>query len=106
MIRFNKARNSPFIAALPSRFQRAALASCAAVTLTACGTTPEPVIRTVEVLVPVPVSCVPEDFPGAPEYPDPEQAQDRAEWLALTLSGDALRRDRLADVEAVIEGCR
>jgi hypothetical protein len=71
-----------------------------------CGTTPEPIIRTVDVLVPVPVSCVPEDFPGAPEYPDESEAQDRAEWLALVLSGDALRRDRLADVEAVIEGCR
>ena len=106
MIRFNKAENSPLRTALPSRFQRAAIASCAALTLTACATTPEPIIRVEQVLVSVPVSCVPEDFPGAPEYPDPEQAQDRAEWLALTLSGDALRRDRLADVEAVIEGCR
>jgi hypothetical protein len=95
MIRFNKVRNSPLKAVLPLRFRRAALASCAALTLTACATTPEPIIRTVEVLVPVPVSCVPEDFPGAPEYPDEEQAQDRAEWLALVLSGDALRRDRL-----------
>ena len=63
-------------------------------------------VRIVETLIPVPVSCVPEDFPPPPEYPDPEQAQDRAEWLALTLSGDELRRDRLADVEAVIQGCR
>jgi hypothetical protein len=63
-------------------------------------------VRIIETLVPVPVSCVPEDFPGAPEYPDESEAQDRAEWLALVLSGDALRRDRLADVEAVIEGCR
>ena len=85
---------------------RAIALAAAALTLTACGTTPEPIIRTVEVLVPVPVSCVPDDFPGAPEYPDPEQAQGRAEWLALTLSGDELRRDRLADVEAVVEGCR
>ena len=74
--------------------------------VSACGTTPEPIIRTVDVLVPVPVSCVPEDFPGVPEYPDESEAQDRAEWLALTLSGDELRRDRLADVEAVIQGCR
>ena len=106
MIRFNQVRNSPLKAAFPSRLQRAALASCAALTLTACATTPEPVIRIVETLVPVPVSCVPDDFPPAPDYPDEEQAQDRAEWLALVLSGDALRRDRLADVEAVIQGCR
>ena len=78
----------------------------ACVFITACGTTPEPVIRVEQVLVPVPVSCVPDDFPPAPEYPDESEAQDRAEWLALVLAGDTLRRDRLADVEAVIEGCR
>ena len=78
----------------------------ACVFITACGTTPESIIRVEQVLVPVPVSCVPDDFPPAPEYPDESEAQDRAEWLALTLSGDELRRDRLADVEAVIQGCR
>jgi hypothetical protein len=57
-----------------------------------CGTTPEPIIRTVDVLVPVPVSCVPEDFPGAPEYPDESEAQDRAEWLALVLVRAGLGR--------------
>lgn len=80
--------------------------SLAALTMTACGTTPEPIIRIQEVLVPVAASCIPDSLAPPPTYPDPEQAQDRAEWLALTLSGDELRRDRLADVEAVIEGCR
>lgn len=80
--------------------------SLAALTLTACGTTPEPIIRIQEVMIPVPVSCVPEKLPPAPEYPDPEAATDRAEWLALTLSADELRRSRLADLEPVIERCR
>lgn len=80
--------------------------SLAALALTACGTTPEPIIRIVEVLVPVAASCVPDDFPGAPAYPEEGKAQDRAEWLARVLSGDVLRRDRLADVEAVVAGCR
>jgi hypothetical protein len=107
MIRFNKVRNSPLKAVLPLRFRRAALASCAALTLTACATTPEPVIRTVEVFVPVPVSCVPEDFPGAPEYPDPESAVgDRADWLALLVSADKLRRVRVEDLEDVVRRCR
>jgi hypothetical protein len=75
-----------------------------------CATRPEPVIRTVEVLVPVPVSCVPEDFPPAPDYPDMEAdisaASDRAEGLALIGAGRALRIARLADMEAVVDGCR
>ena len=91
-----------------SRHVAAKLAAIAGacVFIAACGTTPEPIIRVEQVLVPVLVSCVPDDFPPAPEYPDESEAQDRAEWLALVLSGDALRRDRLADAEAVIEGCR
>ena len=91
-----------------SRYLAAKLAAIASacVFIAACGTTPEPVLRVEQALVPVPVSCVPDDFPPAPKYPDESEAQDRAEWLALVLSGDALRRDRLADAEAVIEGCR
>lgn len=73
--------------------------------LSACATT-EPVIGTVEVRVPVPVSCVPDDFPAGPDYPPVDESAPDAEWLAATLAGDALRRDRVADLEAVVDGCR
>ena len=73
--------------------------------LAGCATT-EPIIRTVEVLVPYPVSCVPESLAPAPEYPEPDADAPDAEWLADVLAGDVMRRDRLADLEGVVEGCR
>jgi hypothetical protein len=84
--------------------------ACLALTLTACATTPEPIIRTVEVKVPVLVSCVPADFPPPPEYPDTPEALDAApepaEGLSLIGQGRLLRLARLMEVEAVVDACR
>ncbi len=78
--------------------------------VSACATTPEPIIRTVEVKVPVLVSCVPVDFPPPPEYPDTQEALDAApdpaEGMSLIGQGRLLRQARLMEVEAVVEGCR
>jgi hypothetical protein len=81
-------------------------AICCAFLLSACATTPEPIIRTVEVRVPVAVSCVPDIFPGQPDYPPVDDGAPDAEWLAAILAGDEMRRDRIADLEAVVDGCR
>jgi hypothetical protein len=75
-----------------------------------CATAPEPVIRTVEVLVPVAVPCVPKDFPQAPEYPDEPEAllsalDPAARWQIMG-EGYHLRRPRAQALEAVVEGCR
>ena len=74
-----------------------------------CATTPEPIIRTVEVLVPYPVSCVPDTLGPAQEYPDSLNAlaaADAYERTILLRRARILRRDRLADLEGVVEGCR
>ena len=77
--------------------------------LTACGTTPEPIIRTVEVRVPVAISCIPDELGSEPEYPDePEvlREADPATRYALLQEGWLLRRARLDVLEGVVEGCR
>ena len=77
--------------------------------LTACGTTPEPIIRTVEVRVPVAISCIPDELDPEPEYPDePEvlREADPATRYALLQEGWLLRRARLDALEGVVQGCR
>ena len=82
------------------------------VCLAACGSTPapEPIIRTIEVRTPVPVSCIPADFPAAPVYPDTAaelkaapSAEDRLQLLA---AGWFVRDARLAFLEGVVANCR
>lgn len=78
--------------------------------LAACGGTPKPDVRTVEVKVPVAVKCVPEGLKAAPAYPDTDMALKAAPGAAdryqLLAAGRLLRSQRLAEVEPVIAGCR
>lgn len=88
-----------------------ALALLPLLALSACATTPpEPVIRTVEVKVPVAVACVPKTLAGPPTYPDTAQALKAAPGAAdryqLLAAGRLLRAQRLAEIEPVLEACR
>ncbi len=81
--------------------------------LTACAHTtpsPEPVVRTVTVNVPVAVTCVPAQLAAAPDYPDTaaklKAAQDAAERYQLVVAGRELRIARLGELEPVVAGCR
>lgn len=79
--------------------------------LTGCGTTrPEPEVRTVEVLVPQPVTCVPANLPRKPEFSVTSAvlaaAPDAAARLLLAVAGMLERDVRLAQVEPVVAGCR
>ena len=80
--------------------------------LCGCATapTPEPIIRTVEVLVPVARSCVPETLGAAPTYRVTVGtiigAADGAERLRLGPAGMLERDARLAELEPVIAACR
>jgi hypothetical protein len=69
-----------------------------------------PVIKTVEVKVPAPVSCVPDDLPGPKVYPDEPQALlDALSPVArarLIEEGWAPRDSRLKILESVIDTCR
>lgn len=80
-----------------------------ALLVSACGTVTPPV-RTVEVKIPVPVTCVPKDLPPPPAYPatklsdlaamTPDQRYVTAvAWLKLALQ-------RLGETEPVITACR
>jgi hypothetical protein len=91
---------------------KVALAVCLTSACTACATKapPEPVIRTVEVKVPVPVACVPKALGDPTIYVDTDAAlksaagpEDRFQLLA---AGRIQRNQRLAQVEPVIKGCR
>ncbi len=88
----------------------APLLLCVAVTGCAITATPEPIVETIEVAVPVPVSCVPETL-GEPEvYSDTDEAlvtaDDGAERYRLLAIGRSQRNDRLGVLEAVVRGCR
>lgn len=78
----------------------------------ACTPTLEPQIeiRTVEVQVPVPVSCVPAALPSAPPYRVTREvllaAPDPGVRLTLAVAGFLEREARLTEVEPVVEGCR
>jgi hypothetical protein len=91
---------------------KVALTVCLTSACTACATKapPEPVVRTVEVKVPVPVACVPASLGAPPAYVDTDAAlksaagpEDRFQLLA---AGRIQRNQRLAQVEPVIKGCR
>ena len=81
-----------------------------ALSLAACATAPEPVIRTVEIKVPVRQSCVPQNLGSAPTYIDTDDAlraaRDPAERYRLVIAGRQQRSARLGEVEPVIQTCR
>lgn len=72
--------------------------------------TPEPVVRTVEVKVPVATPCVPNSIRPRPTYPDTKEALKKspgpAERYQLLAAGRLLRDQRLAEIEPVISACR
>lgn len=86
-----------------------AVLACAAV-VCACASRPsEPVVRTVEVRVPVPVSCVPETLRGPKPYPskdDLRRAPGAADRLQIAVAAYLLMDQRLRELEPVIAGCR
>jgi len=87
-------------------------ATMGALLLSACASTPEPQIQieTRDVLVPVAVSCVPENLPAAPTYQVSKEDivnAPTAEIRMQLLGVFALERAaRLLEVEPVIAGCR
>lgn len=78
--------------------------------LTACGHQPEPIVRTVTVIKPVAVACVPATLDPAGSYPDTDEALrsavDAAERYALVAAGRMLRDARLGELEPIIQACR
>lgn len=85
-----------------------------ALALAGCTTTakpkPEEIVRIVVEKIPVAVSCVREDFPTKPTYPDTKEAlraapgpEDRYQLIAR---GRELRDIRLAQLEPAVEACR
>lgn len=80
--------------------------------LAACSTTPkappEPVVRTVEVQVPVPVAC-PVDEPPVVAYPDSRtairSAPNIAERARLYAAGRPLREATEAELRAALRAC-
>ncbi|ODT86700.1 MAG: hypothetical protein ABS78_15570 [Phenylobacterium sp. SCN 70-31] len=91
------------------RPDRIVLVGVVSATLTACATTPEPTIRTVEVKVPIPVPCAAE-APPRPTYADSPSAlkgaPDIAERVRLLLAGREQRDGYIAGLEAASTGCR
>lgn len=90
---------------------RLAAIAAGALALSACATTdPEPIVRIVEVKVPVMVSCVPTNLPPRPTYRvaagDIVAAPDAAERYRLAAAGFQERDARLNEVESVIQNCR
>lgn len=80
--------------------------------LSGCGpaaSRPEPIVRTVEVAVPVSSPCVPAMLGAAPDYPDTDSAlraaPDAAERYLLIARGRLLRVARLGELETVVAGC-
>lgn len=78
-----------------------------ALALAGCTT---PIVRTVEVQVPVAIPCVPPSLPLSPAYADPDSelrtAVDPAERYRLVLVGREQRIARLGVLETVIDACR
>lgn len=82
--------------------------------LTGCATTrtpPEPVVRTVEVKVPVPTPCKALTELGTePKYPDSDAAltgaTDLFERVKLLLQGRLLRQARLGQYQAARNSCQ
>lgn len=90
---------------------RLTLLLCATALLAGCSATaqPEPIVETVEVAVPVPVSCVPETIGDPERYEDTDAAllaaPDSAERYRLMIIGRSQRADRLGILEAVVRQC-
>ena len=83
----------------------------AALLLSACASTPpEPIIRTVEVRVPVPVTCVPAGATIEPNFRVSREAvaaaPDAAERLRLTASGFLERDAWIGEALPVLRGCK
>lgn len=80
--------------------------------LSACATpqAPEPIVKIVEVKVPVAIECVPKNLPDPPRYVDTDEALKKAagaeDRFVLLAAGRIQRSQRLAKVEPVIAGCR
>lgn len=79
--------------------------------LTACGTvTAEAVVKTVEVDRAVPISCIPADYPPAPDYTDTLKALSLADDFAaryqLLAANAQLHQAREALDEQTIDACR
>ena len=76
--------------------------------LAGCASHREPIVRTVEVRIPVAVPCDPKVGP-APDYPDTDRALKDApglfERVRLLLAGRELRKARETELEAGIRGC-
>lgn len=86
-------------------------AALALLLLAACARPePERIVITQQVKVPVPVSCVPRHFPGAPAYSDTDAAilatAGVDDLLLVLIEGRLQRVNRLNKVETVVEGCR
>ncbi len=92
--------------------KRFVIIALAAAVLAGCATTapPEPVVRTVEVHAPIPVSCVPKTLRDEPAYVDTDAAlksaagpEDRYQLLA---AGRIQRKQRSAETEPILKRCR
>jgi hypothetical protein len=81
----------------------------AAFALTACATTSEPQVRTVEVKVPVAVNCT-SNIPPPSSYPDTDAALRGAanigERVKLMLAGKKVRDAEIVELRASVSGCR
>lgn len=90
---------------------RDASVSLAFLALTACATKPaEPVIRTVEVKVPVTRSCIPPNYRDPPAFPDTDDAirssPGPGDLLQLLAAGRLLRNQWIREAAPVLAGCR
>lgn len=87
-----------------------ALPSACAACSTAKTAPPEPVVKIVEVKVPVSRSCVPKALGAPPSYVDSDAALRKAAGLEdryqLLYAGRKQRVARAGEVEPVINGCR
>jgi hypothetical protein len=88
---------------------RGVLSILALTLLAACATRPaEPILKTVEVKVPVPVTC-PDRRAPQPAYPDTAEAlaaaPDLFERVKLLLAGRGLREERLKEDEGQVRAC-
>lgn len=89
---------------------KASAVTIAALALAACQTTPpEPIVRTVEVHIPVAVPCDTSDLGPRPAYPDTEERLESTDnifaGVAILKAGRALRIRRELELEAALAAC-